>query len=644
MVRFPGRRAIAGAGAKALGFIVLIAYVESAGATSDAQGGVTEAALSDSGSPNTIESNRAATDGATVVYLPHLNRQGLPFPDRELADLAWLAWERFAEAHPLESIYPAYDRGPSPASANANVLAACHDFPDLPDSFGPGAHRRACDVWVSGALSQFHAARAWRATTRATIAIEGSGDPLASRELDGTDSFKPNLGSDHWNHGPSERSDGYSTAGSIDVVTETAWALAYFDVQLAGMADFVYGPEDAPSSGHRDTLAAVWQNPQRAVDVVVTADLLHSIGALDEERRASAQEILSATARAWRSHFWSVGRTPATDEGVRRPTGMTTKTAAEAPALSLAGRPIVSELAHRFEWWPDRGNSPAEEMAWMGAGTLLAARVLEDRIPTVERQGLELAAQHYLELALSDGRPDTIMGGFARTLNAETEGGAYGQNLLWLENHQPDMPSIPYMGAVWYYLNAAMLASPAGEGRPWDGFADADAWSVIVGSAEATFHGPRGDHLIDLRPGARLGYEVGGYPAWTMPCGRGETGAQFVRVEREDTIPPAGGVGVGVDWPIYVSEIGHPAGLVTLAVAAGLVHHAALRGDVATWSRWRPVAVLVLEEMIANPPPLDLTSCNVAPYVSDNPGYHWAYMVGTATALSLEGYSISAWD
>lgn len=535
---------------------------------------------------------------ATIAYLPLVSRPVLAYPDRELAELAWRAWERFAEAHPLQSIYPAYGGGPSPSAANSNVLAACHDFPDLPDAFGAGAHRRACDVWVAGALSQFHAARAWRAHASAPPDAGGSSDPVA----------------------------------------DTAWALAYLDVQLAGMADFVYGPEDAPGIGHRDTLAAVWQNPQRAVDVVITADLLHSIGALDVERRARAHEILSATARAWRSHFWSVGRTPATDEGIRRPSRMTTRTATEAPALSLAGRPIVSEAAHHFEWWPDKGNSPAEEMAWMGAGTLMAARALGDRIPTVERHGLVLAAQHYLELALSFGREDTIVGGRARTLNAEVEGGAYGQRRLWLENHQPDMPSIPYLGAVWYYLNAAMLASPAGAGRPWDGFADADEWAILVGSAEATYFGPRGDLLIDLRPGAGLGYAVGGYPAWTMTCGRGESGAQFVRVDRD------GALGRAAPEPIYVSEIGHPAGLVTLAVAAGLVRHSALRGDMTTWGLWRPVAVRVLEEMIDHPPPLDLAACGVAPYVSDNPGYHWAYMVGTTTALSLEGYATSAWD
>lgn len=567
-------------------------------------------------------------EAGALVYLPLLERAGPTFPDPELAELAWTAWERFAAAHPIETIYPAYDRSPSPGAANANILAACHDFPDLPDHFGPGAHRRACDVWVAGALSQFHAARAWRAAggeTAPTVAPD-RGDIRAR----GEDAGEPLV----WTDG---------------VEADVAWALAYFDVQLTGMADFVYGPGDAPGAGHRDTLAAVWQNPQRAVDVAVTGDLLHSIGALDDERRARAQEILSATARAWRSHFWSVGRTPATDEGVRRPSRMTTRTAAEAPALSLAGRPIVSEVAHHFEWWPDRGNSPAEEMAWMGAGTLLAARALQNRLPAVEREGLEMAARHYLELALSFGRPDTIVGGMARTLNAETEGGAYGQRRLWLENHQPDMPSIPYLGAVWYYLNAAMLASPEDGGGPWEGFANADEWAVIVGSAEATFHGPRGDSLLDLRPGAGLGYAVGGYPAWTMPCGKGEPGAQFVRVEREAPPLPARGrldgssaTDVGAD-PIYVSEIGHPAGLVTLAVAAGLVRHAAHRGDVATWNRWRPVAVRVLEEMIAEPPPLDLAGCHVAPYVSDNPGYHWAYMVGTATALSLEGYSISAW-
>ena len=536
----------------------------------------------------------AATGEGTRAHLPLLMGTELRYPDVELAGLAWRAWERFEEAHPLKEIYPAYGGAPSASAANANVLAACHDFPDLPRSFGPGAHRRACDVWVAGALSQFHAARARRATL----------DP------------------DHESH------------VTIDPVAEIGWALVYLDVQLTGMEDFVYGPEDAPTKSHRDTLAAVWQNPQRAVDVVVTADLLRSIGALDAERQLRAEEILSATARAWRSHFWSVGRTPATDEGIRQPTSLTTRTAAESPALSLAGLPIVSEASHRFEWWPDKGNSPAEEMAWMGAGTMLAARVLEHRLPAVERDGLELAARHYLELSLSDGRPDTIIGGTARTLNAETDGGAYGQRLLWLENHQPDMPSIPYMGAVWYYLNAAMLASPAGGGRPWDGFADAEQWAVLVGSAEATFYGPGGDLLVDLSPGAGLGYAVGGYPAWTMPCGTGEPGAQFVNV----------GVGPAADGDMYVSEIGHPAGLVTLAVSAGLVRHAALRGDTATWGRWRDIAERVLHEMIESPPPLDLTGCKVAPYVSDNPGYHWAYMVGTTTALSLEGYEVSAWD
>ena len=127
------------------------------------------------------------------------------YPNYPLADRIWQAAERFVQANPPAALYPGYAAeagGPSAANARRNVEAACHDFPDLPDTFGAGAHHRACYEWTAADLALYHATRA--------------------------------------------RRNGWSD--------DAAWAQHYLDAALDELEAFVYGPEDrAGGPSYRDT-------------------------------------------------------------------------------------------------------------------------------------------------------------------------------------------------------------------------------------------------------------------------------------------------------------------------------------------------------------------------------------------------------
>jgi hypothetical protein len=183
------------------------------------------------------------------IFLPlatHSLAPAVAYPDAALAERIWVAVDAFVTAHPPEAIYPGYaadTAGPSVAGATANVEAACHDFPDLPNDFGPGVHHRACYEWVADYLGLYHAARARH-------------EQAHGRDGDG----------------------------------DLAWARSYLDVALHYLAMMVYGPEDAPGGeGYRDTRAAIWQNPLRAVNVAIVADILRAEGELAPEARARTE-------------------------------------------------------------------------------------------------------------------------------------------------------------------------------------------------------------------------------------------------------------------------------------------------------------------------------------------------------------------
>lgn len=525
------------------------------------------------------------------IYLPYV--AGRPaWPDPELADAVWAAVERFVEVYPETSIFPAAGREPSLGAAAANVEAACADFPDMDGvPFGPGAHHRACYAWVAEFMGLFHGAAARRAAA---------------------------TGSD--------------AAGS-DSSTHAAWAARYLDVALHHLSRLTYGPEDAPEGeGHRDTLAAIWQNPQRAVDIAIVADLVRAHGALTPEARAEVEEVLSAVARAWMVELGPEGRLPS--HGVR----LTTRTAPEHVAHSIAGRQVVSGLGWTFEWDADKGSSPAEELAWMGAGAMLSARVLAGALGAEEVGRLRAAGERYASFAVAFDRLDPVTGERIRTLNAETEGGPHGQNRLWIENHTDDVPAIPYLGWTWYYLGAALFASPADDRlhAPWPGLApDADQWAVLAASAEATLHDPAGRFLVDLTPGGGLGFDVSHLPGWTTDCGAYRRGTHYPRYDGR-----AGGPA------LWVSEIGHPAGLDLLAAGWPLLRLATDRGDTMVAERWRGRLRRVADEYAATPPNPAWAVCGVAPYVSTSPGYHWPRMLSMVVVpyLGLSGYSLGEWS
>lgn len=501
------------------------------------------------------------------------------YPNPALANKIWRAAERFTDVYPPAKIYPGYAPeagGPSAENVRANIEAACHDFPDLPDLFGEGAHHRACYEWVAGYLGLYHATAARRT---------GSGDDIA-------------------------------------------WAQHYLDAELDYLAEFVYGPEDSPSGeSYRDTLAAIWQNPLRAVTTSLVADLLREQNALGAERQARVEELLSGIARAWYAEFWETGEHP--NPG----TPFTTQTAPEIEAFSLEGHQVVSEKPWTFHWDADKGNTNAEEVSWMGAGMMLATRALGDRMP--DAGDIYAAARHYVDYAVSYNRPDPIHGGTIRTLNAEPSGGAYGQREYWIENHAPDMPSIPYVGWTWGFISTALFASDLGDQRPWTELVpDDEQWDVLLRSAGETMRAADGTFLIDFTPGGGIGFNMDNFPAWTMQCAQGEVGKQYVRYDGR-----AGGP------ELYVSEIGHPAGLDLLMAGWALMRIAIDREDEASYNVWEGRLHRILDEYIATPPNPHWAECKTAIYVSDNPGYHWSRMLSVymGAYLGASGYEVGVW-
>jgi unsaturated rhamnogalacturonyl hydrolase len=520
-------------------------------------------------------------DGDLDIYRmrfnpPHLR---LRYPDHGLADDVWQAVDSFVDTYPPADMFPGYDAqagGPARDKAAANVETACHDFPDLPELFGPGAHHASCGVDVANYLGLYHAARGRRG---------GSSEDIA-------------------------------------------WAQYYLDVALDGLAEFVYGPADSPTgTSYRDTLAAIWQNPLRAVNTTLVADLLHQQGTLDQARQERAAELLSGVARAWYAEFWLTGEHP--NPGVP----FTTRTAPEVEAKSLAGHQVVSTFPWTFEWDADKGNTAAEEVAWMGSGVMLATRVLAEMLDDAE--AISTAARHYVDFALTYNRPDPTHGGTIRTLNSETTGGEYGQRRYWLENHAPDMPSIPYAGFTWQSINDALLASHLGQQQPWpDLVPDDDQWRILLQSAGETMRAADGTFLVDFTPGQGIGFNLANFPAWWAPCGAGQPGRQYVQY-----LDPEGGP------DLYLSEIGHPAGVDLLPAGWAIMRIAAQRHDVASYGVWQDRLNRILAEYISNPPDPNWASCKTAPYVSDNPAYHWSRMLAVYlhAFLGASGYQVAPW-
>ncbi len=513
------------------------------------------------------------------AYLPRLDRDAGGWPDAALAARIWTALEAFERRNALDALLPPAPITPSDTAAALRVEAACRDFPDLPDVFGPGAHRDACQVWVPDAYGLWHAARALR--------LVRAGRPL-------TDTV---------------------------VASEHAWAAAYLARAVGAMEAFVFVRCEPPNpfggdapracAGHRDTRAAIWQNTQRAAELGLLADVARHSGPIDADIEARLADVLVSSARAWRAAFWSSGTMPNAD------LTFTTRTAAESPARSLGGQPVAAERPATFVWNADKHNTPAEEMAWMGAGVLIAMAVAGDRISPTERSALVAAGRHYVDYALTDDRPDPRFGVPVRTVGRESSGGPYGQNRYWIENHQDDAPSLPYLGFTWDSLGLALATSDAPDGRPWRSFAPADAWPVLARSAEATLIAPDGRSLLDGDPGAGLGFDVARFPRWTMPCAEHRAGALYVDL----------GPGRPAGSPRFVSEIGHPAGLSVLLAGVPLIGAASAAGDRATARRWQARVGAVLDELIRHPPGFDGVACKVAPWVSTEPAYHWAYMV-----------------
>jgi hypothetical protein len=518
----------------------------------------------------------------TVLYMPYA-LSAVPLrsrhPDPALAERLWAATERLIEVYPAETMLPSYGpgmTGASPEAAWRNVDAACHDYPDLPTVFGEGVHHWSCYGAVASYLAHYHANAALRGV-------------------------------------PGEHA---------------LWARHYFDLLLEVTEDFTFGPGDARSGrGYRDTFAAMWQNPLRAVDVVVNAELLRRLGELDPPRQARTAEVLSAIARAWHAEFWQTGVHPST--GVT----LTIRTADEVPATSLGGRQVVSTVPWAIAWDADRQNSSAEETAWMGAGVMLTARALARALPDAAE--LYAAGRHYVDYSLAYDRPDPIHGGTIRTLSDGSGAGTYGQRRYWLKNHAVDAPAMPYVGSTWHSIGTALFASDLGDQRPWPDLApDGRAWWVMLAGAEESLYAADGTFLVDLSPEGGIGYDLTAFPAWWTPCGQSAPGRGYTQYDGR-----AGG------RALFVSEIGLPAGVDVLAAARPITRLAAWRGDTVTYERWSDRMDRVLDAYTTEPPSPYWTTCKFAPYVSDNPAYAWARLLSVymVAYLGASGFTVDPW-
>lgn len=550
------------------------------------------------------------------AYLPLALRASpaspLAYPNSSLAQAAWRAAERFGDAHIGAPIFPAYAPeagGPSAANALTNVDAACHDFPDRPDFVDAGMHRAACYEWVASYLALFHAARAWQAGSANPVEGVARSDRAADPSADADPSPAP--------------------AADTDPATDLAWAGHYLRLELDRLETFVFGPEDLPpgTESHRDKFGAVWQNPLRAASLALVVDLLAKQRALEAADRERAADLLSGIARAWYVAF------RVAEPGSHPTTGQPLVLASHpaVSAYSLSGKQVASRAGWTFRWNADKGNTPAEEVSWTGAGVVLATRLLDAGLEDGEI--LRDAARHWLDYALVLDRPDPIHGGRIRTLNAETEGGAYGQRRYWLENHTDDVPSLPYLGFTWQAIGMGLFTVPGQV--PWPGLAADEAqWQVLLHSAGESLRAPDGSFLVDMRPGGGLGYAMDALPLWRMPCGQWIAGRHYVHYDGR-----AGGD------PLYVSEIGHPAGLDLLAMGWPILRLAAERGDAATYGTWEARLARVFDEYGREPPSPHWAECNIAPYVSNNPGYHAARLSTILVIgwLGLSGYTVDPW-
>lgn len=531
------------------------------------------------------------------LYLPFLDRARPPLlshPDPALAEALWEAAGALDARYLGPRVFPGEAAAgglPTDADVQLNLTAACHDFPDEPGGlFGKGAHRDACAAWVASWRGLWHATRAWRAAHPA---------------------------------------DGRAADVALADPRDIAWAQRYLDRQADAVAHFVYGPGDVADPSYRDTLAALWQNPARAGDLVLLAELLRQLQALSEAQATRVTELAGGIARSWQAAYRVGDPTviPNTDRPFR------TQAFPAVQAFSPGGRQVAPAFSWTFNWQADKGNTQAEENGWQGAGMLLTGHALARRL--ADAPALAVGARRYLDVALVYDRLDEGSGQRLRSLNAETAGGPYGQRRYWLENHTADVPSIPYLGFTWQTLGIALMTRSPEEG-PWPGLVpDPAAWDVLRRSILDTVRAPDDGLLIDFSPGRGIGYAMDRYPLWAMPCGQWQAGRHYVRYD--------GRAGAG---PAYLSEIGHPAGIDVINLSPPLLRLAAWRGDADSYLVWRRRLAATVEEYRLHPPNPAWAACNVAPYVSANPGYHGARLQSAflVAYLELRGFTVGVWD
>jgi hypothetical protein len=359
--------------------------------------------------------------------------------------------------------------------------------------------------------------------------------------------------------------------------------------------------------------------------------------------------VLAGIAEAWRAAWWETGVHPSDD--VTLAIAVPPRVAATSPR----GEDVACRVPWAIAWDADGRNSPAEETAWMGAGAMLAARILQAEVPEVGPVGD--AGRHYVDFALSYDRADPLHGGEVRTLSRGGPTGSYGERRYWLKNHAADAPAIPYVAATWHFIGTALMASPRGDQRPWPELVPDDAhWLFLRAATEANLAAPDGTSLVDWSDGGGIGYALDSFPLWWTECGQPGDGRAYTLLDpgassdsgtggAGDDVPGAVRGGAG-SRPMFLSEIGHPAGLDLLSAGWVVRRLAADRGDVETYRLWTSRMMRILDEYTRYPPDPTWSRCKFAPYVSANPAYHYARFLSaySVTELGLSGFEVEPWS
>lgn len=223
-------------------------------------------------------------------------------------------------------------------------------------------------------------------------------------------------------------------------------AQLYIDEAFDGILWLIHscdGEPWCPSPSPRDRRASVWQDTLWLDMALLTARFMQSKGYLLPYTAAKATSVADGVLKRWQAHWAATGKLPNHGEVLE------TQTA----TIWSCGYDVGSKISYSFTWNADGGNTPAEELAWMGAGAWAAAQWLGQPVPQM--------AKDALRYALSYNEPYNLQ--TMRTVECNSEQDP-NQNRYWIENHEHNRPAIPYQASVFINIMTDHLLT--GDVRP----------------------------------------------------------------------------------------------------------------------------------------------------------------------------------